>query len=392
MTRSAWTRGKVGLRWGGTVVLVLTSCLQSGCRAEAPWPLWDAYAQKFLDNQGRVIDHTGNDHTTSEGQAYGMFFALVTGDRSRFDKLLAWTEKNLAHGDLTAWLPAWSWGKAPDGSWKVLDRNSASDADLWMAYALCEAGRLWKSPRYEKLGRLMAAHVAQQEVTMVSGVGTTLLPGAQGFHPDEQTWFLNPSYMPPPLLVYFAKRDPQGPWEQVLQTLPAVMHTEGGFAMDWMSAGSSGVRASVNPSKLVNGSSTETPIGSYDAIRTYLWIGMADPQVDAVKESLAELQGMAAYLHTHPFPPEQVDATGRVVSPNAPIGFSAAVIPFLRALGMTAQERAQADRLVALRDAKTGLYGREVAYYDQNLVMFSTGWTEQRFHFESDGRLRLRWK
>src|SRR6202000_1631027 len=125
-------------------------------RAEAPWPLWDAYAAKFLDSQGRVIDHASGDRTTTEGQAYAMFFALVVGDRSRFDKLLTWTEDNLAQGDLTARLPAGSGCKADDGSWKVLDAHPAADADLWMAYVLCEAGRFWRFPRYEKLGQLMA--------------------------------------------------------------------------------------------------------------------------------------------------------------------------------------------------------------------------------------------
>ena len=88
---------------------------------------------RFIDSQGRVIDHAGQDRTTTEGEAYAMFFALVAGDRSRFDKLVEWTENNLAQGDLTAHLPAWSWGKNADGSWRVIDANPAADADLWMA-------------------------------------------------------------------------------------------------------------------------------------------------------------------------------------------------------------------------------------------------------------------
>ncbi len=94
----------------------------------------------MIDSQGRVIDHSAQDRTTSEGQSYAMFFALVDNDRIRFDKLLNWTEVNLAGGDLTQRLPAWSWGKSPDGSWKILDQNPAADADLWIAYSLLEAG------------------------------------------------------------------------------------------------------------------------------------------------------------------------------------------------------------------------------------------------------------
>ena len=373
------------------LVLVVAVCgLQAGCRAEAPWPLWESYAQKFLDGQGRVIDHSAQDRTTTEGEAYGMFFALVAGDRARFDKLLQWTEENLAGGDLTARLPAWSWGKAEDGSWRVLDAHPASDADLWMAYTLCEAGRLWKVPRYEKLGELMAARVAQQEVVTVPGLGTTLLPGAVGFHPDAKTWIVNPSYLPPPLLVYFARRDPISPWRQVLQSLPAVLHTEGGFVMDWVAAGQGGVRGVVNPAKLVNGASNEAPVGSYDAIRVYLWLGMSDQKMAEVKASMAEMKGMTAYMKGEAVPPERVDAGGKVLGADGPVGFSAALIPFLVAQGMKSEAHLQGDRLIAMKDEKTGLFGKDAAYYDQNLALFALGWMEQRFRFESDGRLRLK--
>jgi hypothetical protein len=59
---------------------------------------------------------------------------------------------------------------------------------------------------------------------------------------------------------------------------------------------------------------------------------------------------------------------------------------------MKAEARTQGDRLIAMRDEKTGLFGREAAYYDQNLAMFSQGWSEERFRFEGDGRLHLKWK
>ena len=81
-----------------------------------------------------------------------MFFALVANDHARFDRMLAWTEVNLAQGDLTLHLPAWYWAKDSSGKWKVQDPNSASDADVWMAYTLLEAGRLWNSPRYSDHG------------------------------------------------------------------------------------------------------------------------------------------------------------------------------------------------------------------------------------------------
>ena len=91
-------RGTVGLRLFCSAFLLLFPAGASGCRAQQPWPLWKAYTERYLDGQGRVIDRSAGDRTTSEGEAYAMFFALVDDDRGHFDKLLDWTEANLAGG------------------------------------------------------------------------------------------------------------------------------------------------------------------------------------------------------------------------------------------------------------------------------------------------------
>ena len=149
-----------------------------GCK-ESPWQLWYSYSARFIDPQsGRVFDPNGDQHTTSEGQAYALFFALAGNDRPAFNRILAWTEANLAGADLKNHLPAWLWGKNKDGQWKALDPNSASDADVWMAYTLIEAGRLWKSSNYTNLGRAMLAQIAKNEVVNLPGFGPMLMPGS----------------------------------------------------------------------------------------------------------------------------------------------------------------------------------------------------------------------
>ena len=362
--------------------------MNSGCRAEQPWDLWSAYTTKFLDSQGRVIDHKNGDVTTTEGEAYAMFFALVANDRPHFDKLLDWTEANLAQGDLTARLPAWSWGKAQDGGWHVLDPNSAADADLWMAYSLSEAGRLWHVDRYAKLGSVMADRVAHQEIVEVPSIGTTLLPGETGFHPDPTTYYLNPSYMPPSLLAYFAQQDPV--WSSVAASLPKLIASQGGFVMDWISVGLTGAAPMQPPSTVGNGKPVPTPVGSYDAIRVYLWMGIADPNTPGVRESLHAMTGMAKYLQTNEVPPRSVDATGAVVDADGPAGFSAAVISYLHARGVKTADKRQQDRLGATK--KDGLYGASGLYYDQNLALFDTGWEEGRYRFDDHGKLKVKWK
>jgi endo-1,4-beta-D-glucanase Y len=375
----------------------LATSLQGGCRTSPAWPLWESYAKSAFDEQGRIIDHSAGDRTTSEGQAYGMFFALVANDKDRFDKMLDWTQTNLAGGDLTQRLPAWSWGKSPDGGWKILDRNPASDADLWMAYALMEGGRLWHEPRYQTLGTAMATRIAQQEVVLVPGVGTTLLPGPEGFHSDGGTWILNPSYLQPSVLSYFSTTLPQGPWAGVLSSLAPILTqgSGGGFAMDWVAvAAGEGSPAALPSQDGADRSSSESrqPAGSYDAIRVYLWMGIADPETPGVKESLSGLAGMAEYMKSHPAPPRRVDGNGKVLEGDGPVGFSAAVVPYLHALSMKQEEKSQLDRVAAMYDPSRGLYGRDGLYYDQNLVLFAKGWSEERLRFDRQGRLKVKWR
>ena len=108
-----WTRWAMLCGW-----LATGSVLALGIAASlsGPWPLWDAYALSFIDDQGRVIDRQGGDRTTSEGQSYGLFFALVANDHERFDRLLNWTNNNLAGGDLGTRLPGWLWGRRRAGN------------------------------------------------------------------------------------------------------------------------------------------------------------------------------------------------------------------------------------------------------------------------------------
>src|SRR5580700_1752075 len=120
------------MRAGAFTFAVTTFALLAGsttANGADVWPLWNCYTSLFLDGNGRIVDPDRGWSTTSEGQAYGLFFALVANDRPRFEKILRWTENNLSGGAIGSRLPAWHWGLAPDGKWRTLDENSASDAD-----------------------------------------------------------------------------------------------------------------------------------------------------------------------------------------------------------------------------------------------------------------------
>ena len=103
---------------------------------------WQSYCRHFIKSDGQVIIPEEGGGTISEAQAYALLRAVWAGDEAIFNRVYAWTYKNLSrvhkHGDS---LLAWRWGRLPGGSWGVLDANSATDGDLDYALALVLAAR-----------------------------------------------------------------------------------------------------------------------------------------------------------------------------------------------------------------------------------------------------------
>lgn len=366
----------------------------AACGEARPWPLWEAYAQRFLTPEGRVIDFAADDHSTSEGEAYGAFFALVANDRARFDAILRWTTDNLAQGDLSQHLPAWRWGKAVDPktkatSWGVLDANAASDADLWLAYALLEAGRLWEEPRYDALGRAVLALVVRDEVRELPGLGPTLLPGPKGFEETAEDgaklWRLNPSYAPLPLLRRFESAGVPGPWgplaDSARRLVAHVREADAPFP-DWI-AWRDGAGFVPDPAK--------GGVGSYDAIRVYLWAGLLPPGEPLRPLFLAATGPMLRRVRKLDGVPERVQTQGGSQSDSpGPVGFFAAVAPAAFATGELELGRRLLGQVSAA--ARGGLYGTPAFYYDQNLILFATGHLEGRYRFAVDGALEPEWR
>jgi endoglucanase len=368
-------------------------CAISGCR-QGSWLLWDSYAAHFIDAQGRVFDPKGDQHTTSEGQAYALFFALADNDSVRFNRILTWTQTNLAGGDLGARLPSWLWGKDQNGVWKTLDTNSASDADVWMAYTLIEAGRLWKSPQYANLGRKMLEQIAATEVVNLPEFGPMLLPGPAGFQHD-QNWTLNPSYLPVFQFQRLAAVDPDGPWGQVAANIPRLleMSARHGYAMDWVNYFPGDGFYPVVMKKPGGKDSNNGPGGGYDAIRVYLWAGLMEPGSRSRTQIVNANGAMFAYLGNHDAPPEKVSDQGIPIAQDGPVGFSAALLPYLRAFPDQSRiSSRQMIRMSLMRDEASGLYGKDLSYYDQNLALFATGFLDGRFRFGPAGELKVEWK
>jgi endoglucanase len=350
----------------------------------APWyQFWTSYQAKFIDPQGRVIDWEDGGITTSEGQSYALFFALVANNPKLFQNILSWTQDNLAQGSLAAHLPAWRWGERPNKTWGVLDTHSAADADLWIAYTLIQAGRLWNRNSYTAIGTLLAKRIAQQEVVTLPGTGPMLIPGNMGFHIAPNTYVFNPSYLPLPVVEGLAHALPHGPWRSMAAHLPDFIKAVSphGFAPDWVA---------YSPQQGYH-IAPQGPNGSYNAIRVYLWAGMSNPDTPGAQRILDSVSGMANYLQSHLLPPVSENWQTGTTTGTGPAGFSAALIPYLMQKNRNTEAHNQWLRLNADYDRADGLYGKTPHYYDQNLALFALGWAYHTIHFNHNGELKPSW-
>lgn len=369
----------------GWRALILFCAINAGCAGASEehriWPQWQAFSSAFIADNGRVVDWTANARTVSEGQAYAMFFALVANDPEMFERLLDWTATNLANDDLAKHLPAWLWGQNPAHEQGILDSNPATDADLWIAYDLLEASRLWNKPEYKQLALAMLAQVRQRSIKQIADGPALLMPGPKGFDlPDRVR--LNPSYYVPVQLLRFEAVDPQGPWKEMLKYFVASIDdvAPSGRVPDW--------------SQYKDGHHAPDPdtggIGSYDAIRVYLWSGFGPSSNAQVRKLRAALRSFAAIRLKSGEIPEKWTAGSSLVEGRAPVGYAGALLPFYAAVGDAVHlKQARAQLQEAYHD---GAYGNPARYYDQVLALFGQGYDEGRFRFDERGRLIPQWK
>jgi endo-1,4-beta-D-glucanase Y len=174
---------------------------------------WQSYCCHFIKPDGRVMVPEEGGGTISEAQAYALLRAVWVGDEMVFNRVYAWTYNHLsrarAHGDS---LLAWRWGRRPDGSWGVLDANSATDGDLDYALALVLADRKgWRAPPHlpdfrEEARRVQAAILAREVVALPDGE-LLLTPG--NWHELQPPYLVNPSYFSPAAYRLFAQAGPR---------------------------------------------------------------------------------------------------------------------------------------------------------------------------------------
>ena len=243
--------------WGGLLLMVF---MVSACGGGAPdrlsWVLqasWTSYREHFISPEGRVIMEERGGGTISEAQGYALLRALWADDQETFVRVYRWTGKHLSrettHGDH---LLAWHWGKKPDGSWGILDANTASDGDLDYAIALLLAARRgWQAPPdlpdYQTKARQVAQDILAKEVVELPDGTLLLAPG--NWHTESPPYLINPSYFFPAAYRAFAQAGFDPRWGRLhadaypfLQRLTQTLgETPGvGLVPDWVQVAADG--------------------------------------------------------------------------------------------------------------------------------------------------------
>jgi len=343
--------------------------------------MWPEYAKRFIQDDGRVVEYSQHSRTTSEGQAYAMFFALVYNDQARFHAIVSWVNNNMAGGHLGKRLPAWLWGENDKHQWGVLDKHAASDADVWMAYTLIQAARLWHDQAYLNMGKAMLQRIEQDEVTYLEHIGMVLLPTPIQVIQADDHWRINPSYFAFPLLRFFAIYSESYVWSGVLHSSQQILlqYNQHGLVPDWLHYD--------RVEKQLYAS--DDAVMSYDAIRSYMWVAMLHAD-DGMRRSLLEsLDGIETFMHRNEHLPSSISLSSAETSEQSETGFAAALLPYLKVRSM--HDVYARQKVWVLSQRKDCLLGAPAKYYENNLALFSQGWDNQAFSFGLGGELNVLW-
>lgn len=230
-----------------------------------------------MSKDGRIIDPSRNNITTSEGQSYILFMSFNLKDKKTFDLAYNWAKNNLQRKDK---LFSWLWGKDGDGIYKVLDYNSASDADSAIAFSLIAAYKQWGDKKYLDEATPIIDAIWEKETRRV-GWRRILMPGVE--QAKSQKIEVNPSYFTIYSFKIFQKYDKKHNWNKLVDSsyyylLASMSKTKTGLPPNWFL---------IKNGRIVLEDSERSDF-SYEAIRVF-WRAYTDYKRTGDKRALAVL-------------------------------------------------------------------------------------------------------
>lgn len=261
-------RGRTAAKW--SLLLAIAFLVMTATAVDSDWRV---FKQQFVDQQGRVIDAGQGNASHSEGQGFAMLLAVHHDDRTSFDHLWTWTQQHLQVRDDS--LLAWRW----DPQLGVVDKNNASDADLFVAWALLRANDKWHSPDYLAASQKIAQDI-RKKLLRKAPQGLVLLPGLEGFDKPEGLT-INLSYWVLPALREIGRADPAPEWDELAKTGIAMLQYSRfgrwGLPPDWLKLEDKVSPADGFPERF-----------SYDAVRIPLYLLWSRQESDALLKPYRE--------------------------------------------------------------------------------------------------------
>lgn len=331
---------------------------------------WQAYRERFIQGDGRIIDREAEDRSTSEGQAYALLRAVWIDDRETFDKVLQWSETNLQRrnpdGSRSDLLWAWKWGKQPNGNWGTIDGNFASDGDIDAITALIFAAQRWNQPQYLDLARQKLKDLWNLS-TVAGASGRYLLPGPKAaFQPQPDRVYLNPSYFAPYAFRLFAEVDSERDWFSLVDSSYRVLDASAplsatGLPSDWVM-----LDPTTGKVQLATNGNLQSRYG-FDAYRVWWRVALdaAWFEEPRARQYLQRLQPLQQQWQTAQSIPAQIDLNGK---PLVDYESTAQYAMLYAAFQVTDPEIATAIYQQKLLPVyRNGFWDNESAYYVQNL-------------------------
>lgn len=162
----------------------------------------ERFLARYVTSDGRVIRRDQGGDIVSEGQAYGMLVAEVVGRPALARTIWSWTSRHLGNREgLFAWHAT--------GAGQVEDPQSATDADILIAYALGRYRGSGAAALHGAGRRVAGAVLAHEAVPLPDG---TRFPVAGPWATSTSPPTANPSYLMPGVFHALARLTGDGRW------------------------------------------------------------------------------------------------------------------------------------------------------------------------------------
>jgi endoglucanase len=176
---------------------------------------WQKFKRTFVDSEGRVREPNANT-TSSESASYGLLISVFENDREVFDRIWHWINARLSNQHLPQYGPfAWKIEFGADGSTQKILRESATDADQDIAFALILAYYKWHAEQYREDAQVILDRLWERNTAVVAGKRYLT---AGDWATDAKPVRLNPSYFAPYAYRVFAIVDNKHDWMSVVDS------------------------------------------------------------------------------------------------------------------------------------------------------------------------------